>query len=83
MLEFRKAADFNDVIFEKSGYVARITLNNPDSLNTGVKDFGKALTLVEESDDIKTSSVVLFPFESNLASIILYFCSPSSIQVIP
>lgn len=53
MLEFEKAGDFEDVIYERSGYVARITLNRPDTLNTGIKDFGKALTLVEEADDIK------------------------------
>ncbi len=53
MLEFEKAGDFDDVIYERSGYVARITLNRPDTLNTGVKDFGKALTVVEEADDIK------------------------------
>jgi enoyl-CoA hydratase len=53
MLEFEKAGEFEDVIFERSGYVARITLNRPDTLNTGVKDFSKALALVEEADDIK------------------------------
>ena len=53
MLEFKKAGEFEDVIYEKSGYVARITLNRPDSLNTGVKDFHKALAVVEEADDIK------------------------------
>ena len=53
MLIFEKAADFKDVIYERSGYVARITLNKPETLNTGVKDFGKALSIVEETDDIK------------------------------
>lgn len=53
MLKFKKAGDFEDVIYERSGYVARITLNRPDTLNTGVRDFGKALALVEEADDIK------------------------------
>jgi len=53
MLKFEKAADFEDVIYEKSGYVARITLNKPNTLNTGVKDFGKALSIIEEADDIK------------------------------
>ena len=53
MLKFEKAADFEDVICEKSGYVARITLNKPNTLNTGVKDFGKALSIIEEADDIK------------------------------
>jgi enoyl-CoA hydratase len=53
MLEFEKAGEFEDVIYERSGYVARITLNRPDTMNTGVKDFGKALALVEEADDIK------------------------------
>ncbi|OGO01375.1 MAG: hypothetical protein A2Y90_04385 [Chloroflexi bacterium RBG_13_52_12] len=53
MLKFEKAGEYKDVIYEKSGYVARITLNSPDTLNTGVKDFGKALAVVEEADDIK------------------------------
>ena len=53
MLEFEKAGEFEDVIYERSGYVARITLNSPETLNAGVKDFGKALALVEETDDIK------------------------------
>src|SRR3972149_8907103 len=53
MLNFKKAADFEDVIYERSGYVASITLNRPETMNTGVKDFGKALALVEAADDIK------------------------------
>jgi enoyl-CoA hydratase len=53
VLQFAKAGEYEDVIYEKSGYVARITLNSPDTMNTGVKDFGKALTVVEEADDIK------------------------------
>jgi enoyl-CoA hydratase len=53
MLEFEKAGDFEDVIYERSGYVARITLNSPETMNTGVKDFGKALAVVEAADDIK------------------------------
>jgi len=53
MLKFKKAGDFDDVIYERSGYVARITLNSPETMNTDVKDFGKALVLVEEADDIK------------------------------
>ena len=53
MLEFKKAGDFDDVIYERSGYVARITLNSPETMNTGVKDFNKALAIVEEADDIK------------------------------
>jgi enoyl-CoA hydratase len=53
MLEFEKAGEFDDVIYERSGYVARITLNSPETLNAGVKDFGKALALVEETEDIK------------------------------
>jgi enoyl-CoA hydratase len=53
MLKFKKAGDFEDVIYERSGYVARITLNSPDTMNTNVKDFAKALALVEEADDIK------------------------------
>jgi len=43
MLKFEKAGDFEDVIYERSGYVARITLNKPDAMNTGVKDIGKAM----------------------------------------
>lgn len=53
MLEFKKAGDYDDVIYERSGSVARITLNSPETMNTGVKDFNKALTVVEEADDIK------------------------------
>jgi enoyl-CoA hydratase len=53
MLKFKKAGEFNDVIYERSGYVARITLNDPETMNTGVKDFWKALAVVEEADDLK------------------------------
>jgi enoyl-CoA hydratase len=53
MLRFKKAAEFNDVIYEKSGYVARITLNKPEALNTGVKDMGQAMELAAEADDVK------------------------------
>jgi enoyl-CoA hydratase len=53
MLKFKKAGHFKDVIYERSGYVARITLNDPETMNTGVKDFWKALAVVEEADDIK------------------------------
>ncbi len=53
MLKFKKAADFEDVIYEKSGYVARITLNRPETLNTGVKDLDKALDMAAEADDVK------------------------------
>jgi enoyl-CoA hydratase len=53
MLNFEKAGEFKDVIYERSGYVARITLNKPETMNTGVKDFEKALAVVEEADDIK------------------------------
>jgi enoyl-CoA hydratase len=53
MLKFEKAADFKDVIYERSGYVARITLNRPEVLNTGVKDLDKAADMVAAADDIK------------------------------
>ncbi len=53
MLKFEKAGEYEDVIYERSGYVARITLNSPETLNTGVKDFNKALAVVEEAEDIK------------------------------
>jgi enoyl-CoA hydratase len=53
MLKFEKAADFDDVIYERSGYVARITLNSPETMNTGVKDVGKAMEMVRDADDIK------------------------------
>jgi len=53
MLQFEKAGDFEDVIYERSGYVARITLNSPETMNTGVKDVGKAMALVRDADDIK------------------------------
>ncbi len=53
MLKFEKAGEYDDVIYERSGYVARITLNSPDTMNTNVKDFHKALQVVEDADDIK------------------------------
>jgi enoyl-CoA hydratase len=57
MLEFKpykvEGMEFKDIILERSGYVARITLNDPDTMNTGVKDFWKALSVVEQADDIK------------------------------
>jgi enoyl-CoA hydratase len=53
MLKFKKAGDYEDIIYERSGYVARITLNSPETMNTNVKDFNKVLTVVEEADDIK------------------------------
>jgi len=53
MLEFEKTEDYEDVIYERSGYVARITLNRPDTLNTGVKDFSKAFTKASTADDVK------------------------------
>jgi enoyl-CoA hydratase len=53
MLEFEKIGDYEDVIYEKSGYVVRITLNKPDTLNSGVKDFGKAFAAASAEDDVK------------------------------
>jgi enoyl-CoA hydratase len=57
MLEFKpyevEGMEFKDIILEKSGYVARISLNDPETMNTGVKDFWKALSVVEQADDIK------------------------------
>jgi 1,4-dihydroxy-2-naphthoyl-CoA synthase len=53
MLEFEKAGEYEDVIYEKSGYVARITLNKLDTLNSGVKDFGKAFAAASAEDDVK------------------------------
>jgi enoyl-CoA hydratase len=57
MLKFKpyvvKGTKFKDIILEKSGYVARITLNDPETMNTGVKDFWQALSVVEQADDIK------------------------------
>lgn len=53
MLKFKKTGEYEDVIYERSGYVARITLNSPKTMNTDVKDFNKALAVVEEADDIK------------------------------
>jgi enoyl-CoA hydratase len=54
MLKFEEEkGKYEDVIFERSGYVARITLNRPDSLNTGVKDFHKAMNDASAEDDIK------------------------------
>jgi len=53
MLTFEKAGEYEDVIYERSGYVARVTLNKPEALNTGIKDFDKVLAVVKEADDIK------------------------------
>jgi enoyl-CoA hydratase len=57
MLKFKpwvvEGFEFKDIILEKSGYVSRITLNDPETMNTGVKDFWKALSVVEQADDIK------------------------------
>jgi len=53
MLNFEKAGEFDDVIYERSGYVVRITLNSPETMNTGVRDFQKALDAAENEDDIK------------------------------
>ncbi len=57
MLEYKpyvvEGMEFKDIILEKSGYVARITLNDPETMNTGVKDFWKALSVVEQADDLK------------------------------
>ena len=57
MLDFKPWAvegfEFKDIILERSGYVSRITLNDPETMNTGVKDFWKALSVVEQADDIK------------------------------
>ena len=57
MLEYKpykvKGIEFKDIILEKAGYVARITLNDPETMNTGVKDFWKALDVVKEAEDIK------------------------------
>jgi enoyl-CoA hydratase len=53
MLEFKKAGDFEDVIYERSGYVARLTLNRPDTMNAGVKDFQKAADMIAEDDTVK------------------------------
>jgi enoyl-CoA hydratase len=53
MLKYEKAGDFEDVIYERAGYVARITLNKPEAMNTGVKDFDKAAKLAADADDVK------------------------------
>ena len=53
MLEFKEWEKYDDVILEKSGYVARITLNHPQSMNTDVWDLPKAMDFVAQADDIK------------------------------
>jgi enoyl-CoA hydratase len=53
MLNFKEEGKYEDVIFERSGYVARITLNKPEALNTGCKDFQKAFNYASEQDDVK------------------------------
>ena len=55
MLKFEKAGDFEDIIYEKNdnGYVARITLNKPETLNTGVRGFGKAFDTASEDENVK------------------------------
>jgi enoyl-CoA hydratase len=52
-VDFEKTGDYQDIIYERSGYVARITLNKPETLNTGCKDLGKALAVASDDDDIK------------------------------
>jgi enoyl-CoA hydratase len=53
MLKFKKEEEFEDVIYERSGYVIRITLNKPELLNTGIKDFQKAFKTAADKDDVK------------------------------
>ena len=53
MLEYKETTKYDDVIFEEAGYVARITMNKPDTMNAGCKDFGKALNDAAARDDIK------------------------------
>ncbi len=57
MLEFKQEGEFSDVIYEKAPYVARITLNKPEQLNTGIKDLSKAMQKAVADDDVK---VIIF-----------------------
>ena len=53
--------EYENVIYEKQGYVARITLNRPERMNALslelIRDWMDAITEAEEDDDIK---VVIF-----------------------
>ena len=55
MLNYEIAGEFPDIIYEKSddGYVARITLNNPETLNTMVRGFGPAFETASNDDKVK------------------------------
>lgn len=53
--------ELEQIIYEKQGQIAYITLNRPDKLNTVTaemfRSWGKAITMAEEDDDVK---VVVF-----------------------
>jgi enoyl-CoA hydratase len=57
MLEFKQEGEFKDVIYERAQYVARITLNKPETLNAGVKDLSKAMQVAVADDSVK---VIIF-----------------------
>jgi enoyl-CoA hydratase len=55
-MKWEKQSDHGDVIYERSGYCARITLNRPEHMNTGFKlfdDMYKAMVEAEKADDVK------------------------------
>ena len=49
--------DFEQIIYEKNGHIATITLNRPEKLNTVTQpmftSWGRAITAAEEDDDVK------------------------------
>lgn len=50
-------ADYEQIIYEKQGQIAYITLNRPEKLNTVTKEmftsWGRAITEAEQDDDVK------------------------------
>jgi enoyl-CoA hydratase len=59
-MDWKQEGNYEKIILEKSGYIARITLNSPDTMNTGMQLFDEifnAVQAIELRDDIK---VIIF-----------------------